>query len=84
MAGTLVGFILPMRRGKQAMILGECSLRRAQSALFDFVPGAIGGFVILSAIEALQVYFQSQMTVDQSTLPPAGMPRDMSQTSSFQ
>ena len=56
-AGTLVGFILPLRRGKTAMVLG-----------------AIGGFVILSAIEGLQVWLQNKTAVDQATMAPPGFP----------
>jgi hypothetical protein len=38
--------------------------------------GAIGGFVILTAIEGMQMWFQRRVAVDQSTLPPVGMPRE--------
>ena len=56
-AGTLVGFLLPIRRGRRAMLVG-----------------AVGGFVILSAIEGLQLYFQNQLVQDQSKMQPVGLP----------
>jgi import inner membrane translocase subunit TIM17 len=57
MAGTLVGFLLPMRRGTRPMLMG-----------------AVGGFVILSAIEGLQMWFQNQVVQDQSKMAPVGLP----------
>lgn len=46
-------------------------LRRGPRAM---LLGAFGGFVILSCIEGLQVWMTNRMTIDQSTMQPAGMP----------
>ncbi len=57
LAGTTVGFTLPMRRGYKSMIIG-----------------AIGGFVVLSVMEAVMVWLQNRQVPDQMRMTPPGLP----------